>query len=153
MIEQEEQQRQAIADAKPGLDANAMTLAMAIGGQALPVGVSDPVATTDTGLDRGDVLMPTRLSPPTAGKLEMSSMTTADIEDWAVNAYGRSNKAITDPATRASMDLIVLYNDKEDPTADRVLEGLQRGRGLCPRRHPWDHKHRRRNGRDHLRYR
>ena len=117
MIEQEEQQRQAIADAKPGLDANAMALAMAIGGAALPTGVSDPVATTDTGLDRGDVLMPNGSALP-AGKLEMSSMTTADIDDWAANAYERSNKAdaTETPPTRASMDLIVLYNDKEDPT-------------------------------------
>ena len=114
MIEQEEQQRQAIADAKPGLDANAMALAMAIDGAALPTGVSDP-AVPATDLNRVTVLKTDGSADP-AGKLEMSSMTPASIDDWAVNPYERAKKAITDPATPASMDLIVVYDDKEDPT-------------------------------------
>ena len=45
--------------AKPGLDPMVMALAMAIGGEELPTGVSDPpAADTDTGLVRTTVLMP-----------------------------------------------------------------------------------------------
>jgi hypothetical protein len=89
-------------DSRPGLGADEMALAMEIGTQALPMDTAPTVTTAGKPMDT---------------KLVASDMAIADT-GWMGAAYTKAN---TDPE---STDLVVLYNNKEDPKATTFSMGV-----------------------------
>ncbi len=104
----------------PGVTAEHMALAMAIGGAALPTTVFNdgdaPGGIPETGDDT------IASAKPSDTDFAMSTESIATIPGWAGNAYSRMNDAVaadadagTD-AVPASTDLVVIYDSKGQPT-------------------------------------